>query len=361
MEKVILFGIGKYFKHKEDILNRYTVSCILDNKIPKGQFEYYGKTDIKIINPYDLPVKGTDAIFLMSMHFVSMWKQLAELGINPCRLIYPYFEKPYFQSDQIVNKYTEQIRFETNRFLVEQKNGESRVIHNEEEWNDYLRFLYRLQYPLISAISQMETDPISEQFGSERGTPIDRFYIDQFLMEHKDYIRGTVLEIEDSFYTKKFGGDHVEKSIVMDVSSSAPEITFNGNLETGEGIRDNIADCFILTQTLMYIYDLKMAVKNIYKCLKKNGVVLITCSGLSQNSQRCMDSYGAYYNFNEDVFKKLFVEEEMEVLEIGSFGNVKTVSAHINGLCCEDLTETDFVPNDKYYPLIVYAVVRKNG
>lgn len=49
----------------------------------------------------------------------------------------------------------------------------------------------------------------------------------------------------------------------------------------------------------------------------------------------------------------------MEVLEVGSYGNVKTVSAHLNGLCCEDLAEDDFAPNDKYYPLIVYAVVRK--
>ena len=45
--------------------------------------------------------------------------------------------------------------------------------------------------------------------------------------------------------------------LIMDVSSKDEGITFQGNLETGEGILDGIADCFILTQTLMYIFDLK--------------------------------------------------------------------------------------------------------
>ena len=51
----------------------------------------------------------------------------------------------------------------------------------------------------------------------------------------------------------------------------------------------------------------------------------------------------------------------LQVVETGSFGNVKTVTAHLNGLCSEDLVKEDFAPNDKYYPLIVYAVVKKNG
>ena len=53
-------------------------------------------------------------------------------------------------------------------------------------------------------------------------------------------------------------------------------------------------------------------------------------------------------------------EKNMKVVKTGSLGNVKTVSAHINGLCCEDLSEPDFMPNDQYYPLIVYGVVKKD-
>ncbi len=168
------------------------------------------------------------------------------------------------------------------------------------------------------------------------------------------------MEIEDNMYTRRFGGMKVNNSIVMDVSSTGNGITFQGNLETGEGIRDGIADCFILTQTLMYIFDLKSAAHNICRLLKKDGKAFITCSGISQNSMRCMDHYGCYFNFNQDALIRIFEdEEELRIIDSGSYGNVKTVTAHLNGLCCEDLKESDFEANDKYYPLIVYVVVER--
>ncbi|MGB2696377.1 MAG: class I SAM-dependent methyltransferase, partial [Candidatus Zixiibacteriota bacterium] len=47
--------------------------------------------------------------------------------------------------------------------------------------------------------------PISRQFGFDRGKPIDRYYIENFLNENKHFIRGRVLEIGDNSYTKKYG------------------------------------------------------------------------------------------------------------------------------------------------------------
>ena len=41
------------------------------------------------------------------------------------------------------------------------------------------------------------TSPIDDNFGFERGTPIDRVYIDPFLESHRDDIAGSVLEMED--------------------------------------------------------------------------------------------------------------------------------------------------------------------
>lgn len=357
-EEIIIFGIGKYFEHKKAILERYNVVCIIDNKIAKGSFEYYESTDTKVINPADLYFTPSMKIFMMSMHFIGMWRQLVSLGIDAGQLVYPYFEKPYFQSDEVVDYYVDCMEFQRDKIII---NHGDKIIFDENDWEDYLRFIYRDRYPLIPVLANMDTKPISTQFATERGTPVDRYYIDKFLGKYSGYIAGDVLEIEDNNYTKKFGGEVVKNAIVMDVGPQRPGITFVANLETGEGIRDEIADCFILTQTLMYIFDLKTAVKNIKRLLKPNGVVLITCSGISQNSKRCMDSYGAYFNFNEAAFERMFEEEKnMQIVTTGSFGNVKTVSAHINGLCCEDLQDVDFDLQDKCYPLIVYAVVRKS-
>ena len=43
--------------------------------------------------------------------------------------------------------------------------------------------------------------PLSPQWGWDRGTPIDRHYIERFLETHRRDVRGSVLEVRDSNYT----------------------------------------------------------------------------------------------------------------------------------------------------------------
>ena len=37
MKDIILFGTGKYFNHKYDIINKYHVKYIIDNKITSSE------------------------------------------------------------------------------------------------------------------------------------------------------------------------------------------------------------------------------------------------------------------------------------------------------------------------------------
>ena len=360
-KEIIIFGTGKYFDYKRHAIEKkYKIVCFLDNKVAEGSENTNKEGGIKVMNPRDLERKGTLPIFLMSVHFVSMWRQLVQLGIDPERIVFPYTELPCFENEKELNSILEKIEFAKDSFSCVKKGGQTVKISDQENWRGFLREAYRNYHKLIGAVAEMDTEPVSRQFGTERGTPIDRYYIEEFLKENQKYITGDVLEIEDSFYTEKFGRDQVCRSIVMDVNSKDSGVSFNGNLETGEGIQDEIADCFILTQTLMYIFDLKSAAHNISRLLKRGGAALITCSGISQNSRRCMDDYGCHFNFNEKALARMFREERsLEVVESGSFGNVKTVTAHIGGVCREDLKLEDFLPNDKYYPLIVYVVVKK--
>lgn len=361
MENIIVFGTGKYFECKRETLEKkYHIVKFVDNRVERNKPELYRDTGIEVVNPADLSKEDSTVIFLMSVYFVGMWRQLCQIGISSERIRFPYMEKPYFENDDALCHYLSHISFSQDCFSCTREDGTVIKVRDEDEWRNLLRAAYRGRYPLIRSIAGMETEPISRQFGTERGTPVDRYYIERFLEEHKQMVTGDVLEIEDSTYSFRYGEERLQQAIVMDVGKEGEDISFRGNLETGEGIRDEIADCFILTQTLMYIFDLRSAVHHIARLLKRGGTMLVTCSGISQNSKRCMDEYGCCFNFNKDALRRLFEQEsDMEVLEVGSYGNVKTVSAHLNGLCCEDLAEDDFTPNDKYYPLIVYAVVRK--
>jgi len=51
----------------------------------------------------------------------------------------------------------------------------------------------------------LRTKPISAKFGFDRGTPIDRFYIEKFLQNNAGHIRGKVLEISENTYSGKYG------------------------------------------------------------------------------------------------------------------------------------------------------------
>ncbi len=358
MDKVILFGRGRYFEEKKDaIFDKNVIKEIWDSSLEIGTQCTY--ESVQVINPVEANKGGNERIFLLSVRFIDMWKVLVDMGIRPERMVLPYDLPHQFENDEVICHCIKEIAFSHDEVIIKTRADEAFRVHNEIEWRGLLRKFYRETYPVINAISQMDTSPVSNQFATERGLPIDRYYIELFLNSNKRFIKGTVLEIEDNSYTKLFGEENCD-SMVMDVSSNSEKVDFIANLETGEGIRDKIADCFICTQTLMYIYDLKRTADNIYKLLKPDGVALITCSGISQNSRRCMDNYGCTFNYNVDALRQMFGDtKRFEILEIGSYGNAKTVSAHIVGLCQEDLTKDDFGVNDKYYPLIVYVVVRR--
>ena len=53
--------------------------------------------------------------------------------------------------------------------------------------------------------------PISPNFGFDRGKPLDRRYIEDFLSHNAQDIRGHVLEVADNAYTLKFGGTRVTR------------------------------------------------------------------------------------------------------------------------------------------------------
>ena len=54
------------------------------------------------------------------------------------------------------------------------------------------------------------TKPVSSAFGYDRGKPVDRRYIEAFLATNSVDVRGRVLEIGDSAYTRQFGRDRVD-------------------------------------------------------------------------------------------------------------------------------------------------------
>ncbi len=218
--------------------------------------------------------------------------------------------------------------------------------------------LYEIN-PAIRTLADLPAEPVSRDFGTGRGKAIDRFYIEKFLERNRSDIKGDVLEIADNEYTLKYGGNRVSTSYILHVNGWGKN-AIKGNLETGEGLAGKKFDSLIITQTLMFIYDLNSAAANIYKIMKENGVALITVAGISQISRYDADNWGSYWGFHEDSLRKLFTPLfGKENVEICTYGNVKTATAMLYGLCYEELREEDFLAQDRDYPLILTVRLKK--
>ena len=212
---------------------------------------------------------------------------------------------------------------------------------------------YRPSVGMVNFGSLRRLTPISRHFGYDRGRPIDRYYIENFLAHHADDIRGHVLEIGDASYTRQFGGDRVAKSDVLHVTSDNPEATIVGDLANAPQIPDNTFDCFILTQTLLCIYDLRAAMTTIHRILKPGGVVLATLPGMTQLSD---DQWGDYFcwAFTSQSARRLFEEVfPKENIQIETFGNVLAAMAYLQGIAVEELRQSELDYRDPLYQLSI--------
>jgi SAM-dependent methyltransferase len=196
------------------------------------------------------------------------------------------------------------------------------------------------------------TRPLSDHWGYDRGTPIDRYYIEHFLGEHRSDIRGRVLEIKDSTYTARFGIG-VERRDVLDVDSTNPRATIVADLAAADSVVSDQFDCFVLTQTLQYVYDTRAAVGHAHRMLRPGGVLLVTVPSLSRIAAR----YGLdadYWRFTAASCSRLFGEVFGDgQVTTRSYGNVLTGIAFLTGMACEELTRREVDDSDPYFPLLV--------
>jgi SAM-dependent methyltransferase len=196
--------------------------------------------------------------------------------------------------------------------------------------------------------------PIDPHWGSERGRPIDRYYIERFLATYARDIRGCVLEIGTNRYTLAFGGERVTQSEVLHVSESRPEVTLLGDLTRADHIPSEAFDCVILTQTLQVIYDVPAALKTVYRILRPGGVVLATVPGISKISRYDMDRWGHYWSFTTRSAERLFgAVFPSESTQIEAYGNVLVATAFLQGLAIQDLRQRELDHVDPDYQLLI--------
>jgi SAM-dependent methyltransferase len=205
--------------------------------------------------------------------------------------------------------------------------------------------LRRLRPSALGAFSR--TKPLSEQYGWDRGTLIDRFFIESFLAEHRDDIRGVVVEIADRNYTIRFGRN-VDRSEVLDIRPTNQNATIVADLCNADRVATGSFDCVILTQTLQFIFDLGAAVSEVHRILRPGGVVLATFPGIQRVGRSHLDS--DYWRLTvasaRALFAEVFGEEQVRV---SAYGNLATSLAFLRGMALEEVPRRIRQSHDPFF------------
>jgi SAM-dependent methyltransferase len=213
-------------------------------------------------------------------------------------------------------------------------------------------------------------EPISRNYGFDRGTPVDRHYIETFLQRHRGSphygagdIRGRVLEVGGDTYARRYGAPDAggeTRVDVLHVDDSNPAATVVGDLSSGTGLPTGTFDCVICTQTLHVVWDFRAAIRHLHQMLKPGGVLLATVPGITPSCNPDRDLWGDYWRFTTLSFRRLLEEAFPPAqVHVEAYGNVLSSIAFLHGLAATELTTAQLSPRDPDYELVIVARARK--
>jgi len=238
----------------------------------------------------------------------------------------------------------------------------------EGKFKDYLRYVRRALFKRrpLPAVGQVDlgtldrVTPISDNWGFDRGTPVDRIYIEGFISDSRKDIRGRVLEVYNDDYTTRFGGDRVSHSDILHDEPGLERATMVLDLTNVSEAPAELFDCIICTQTLHLIYDVAAAIRSLHKLLKPGGTLLLTVPGISATPHRGMGGYDDYWRFTSASVRRLFEELFNGAdLDIRTYGNVYAATAFLHGLAVEELDREKLVYSDSDYEMLIALRARR--
>lgn len=217
---------------------------------------------------------------------------------------------------------------------------------------------------LTDFASLSRVTPYRPDFGWHRGQCIDRYYIDKFFTVHAEDIRGHVLEVGDSEYTRKFGADRVTQSDVIDLDPNNSRANIHDDLCSASSIADDTYDCILCPQTLLFIYDIHSAIRTMHRILKPGGVLLATTPGIAQICPQPMIGGAGrdYWRLTDLSAHQLFADVfGNSNIHVETYGNVLTAVAFLHGLVTEELTPQELDHHDPAYQVTIAICARKRN
>ena len=198
------------------------------------------------------------------------------------------------------------------------------------------------------------TQPFSENYGADRGMPVDRHYLERFLSAHAAAITGSVLEIQVPSYARRFGTALTQVDTVDINPSWTP--TYLCDLAQADIIPTDTYDCFLLPATLQGLRDIEGSLRHALRVVRPSGMVLASTAGFVPLMPDAPDYWRMSAAGWREVAAKAWPGCEVDV---SAHGNCLAATASMMGLAAEELTDAELDASDPRYPVVVTLACRK--
>lgn len=197
--------------------------------------------------------------------------------------------------------------------------------------------------------------PFSPRFGFDRGTPIDRYYMERFLAAESHAIRGVVGEIAEPQYAVSFGGPHVRAIEVIDLDPRNPRATVVADLADPDALPPDAFDCLIVTQTLQYLADPGAALRGLARALRPGATLLAALPALAPHDAREPSSQDFWRFWPAGVTDLLARALPTSAIRVVGYGNVLSATAFLHGISAQELSAAELDYVDERFPVVVCA------
>lgn len=200
--------------------------------------------------------------------------------------------------------------------------------------------IYILHHRLMHRIGVL---PFDRDFGDSRGTPVGRYYVEKFLRENADQVRGRCLEFGDPRYKSYFPA--AEKYEVVSIKPG-PGVDYVCDIHDPKGLPEGEYDSIVCTQVFEHLARPELAAQSLYRLLKPGGVLLLTAPFLNPVHGLPLD----FRRFTPNALELILQDAGLVVDSIDFGGNSNVSLGSMLGMVQEDFTTKELEIKDPVYP-----------
>ncbi|MGH8531671.1 MAG: class I SAM-dependent methyltransferase [Gammaproteobacteria bacterium] len=194
------------------------------------------------------------------------------------------------------------------------------------------------------------SEPLSYAWGYGRGTQIHRDYVEVFLGENSDLIRGQCLEFKDRNYTVRFGGSRVGVSDILHVDDTNSDANIVADLTEHNSIPSDTYDCIICTHVLHIVFEMQAIVREMRRILRPGGALLVAVPASSMNG---LGGDELWRITKEGLTMLLRTAFEPENVLVKGYGNSLLAAGELRGLVKQEFSRAELDFYDPHYPIEV--------